>query len=252
MAQQPPPAAAHGLSPTCRTKLKPLITQEFTWAIEGLSLERMKVTAATRCADTLDAARALYQRVRTCVRGGAAAMRRRRRLRDSLCADTLHLFAALSRFVSLASGVPCRLAPGGTDAADGRCGDVRVTFLQRRRRGGGDEGPRLLGALRADGPRARPAAPSHSARAAPLRPAAAAAALLGVMPWRARAFPSALLRGALGWPHGPRAGLALSRALPHERAQHLSGFECAFYARRASAEQRPTRACTPARAAHSR
>jgi hypothetical protein len=45
MAQPAPAAAAaaqQGLSPTCRTKLKPLITQEFTWSVEGLSLERMK------------------------------------------------------------------------------------------------------------------------------------------------------------------------------------------------------------------
>ena len=27
---------------TCRTKLRPLVTREFTWSIEGLSLERMK------------------------------------------------------------------------------------------------------------------------------------------------------------------------------------------------------------------
>ena len=30
------------LSPTCRTRLRPLVTREFVWSIEGLSLERMK------------------------------------------------------------------------------------------------------------------------------------------------------------------------------------------------------------------
>jgi len=41
----PPVAApeAPSVLPTCRTLLRPLVTEEFIWAVEGMTLDRMKV-----------------------------------------------------------------------------------------------------------------------------------------------------------------------------------------------------------------